>query len=361
MPREIDVNPGLLQDVVEQHGLFAGFFFEKHLDPGGKPRILPRGVILDRSGRTVSAVILRRGDEAVARCAPDLESPYVGQQFPGHPASGRCGYRIDFDLVADAATTYSLVADIAGIGQVEFARPVVYSWKGRLDVQFERQDHPDMIEAEFWDILPKVWGFTALETPRLYSLYSALAYVFRRDIPGDFVECGVFMGGCVMMMAEMCKRRDLAGTRRVFALDTFNGFPRVDDVLDVDVRTGEKMSNKPFKEFFERSATNMRSVGFDRLNIVRGDVLETIPTLDLTQIAILRLDTDTYDTTRFELEQLYDRVSGGGVVIIDDYAYTPGCRKAVDEFIADRPVFLQRVDWECRTWVKSETGGGQAA
>jgi O-methyltransferase len=361
MARAIDVNPGVLQDVVEQHGLVAGFFFEKHPGPDGKPRILPRGVIFDKSGRTISAVILRRGDAPVARCAPDLESPYVGQQFPGHPHSGRCGYRIDFDLVAADAKNYSLLADIDGIGEVEFARPVVYSWKGRLDVQSERHDHPDMIEAEFWDILPQVWDFTGLETPRLHSLYSALAYVFRHDIPGDFLECGVFMGGCVMMMAEMCKRHDHAGTRRVFALDTFNGFPRVDDLLDVDVRTGEKMSNRPFNEFFDQSSGNMRSIGFDRLNIVRGDVLETIPALDLTKIAILRLDTDTYDTTRFELEQLYGRVAQGGVVIIDDYAYTPGCRKAVEDFIADKPIFLQRVDWECRTWVKAAADGKQTA
>ena len=96
----------------------------------------------------------------------------------------------------------------------------------------------------------------------------------------------------------------------------------------------------------------MRSVDFPRLNIVRGDVMTTIPTVNVDKIALLRLDTDTYETTKFELEQFYDRVSIGGVVIIDDYGFTIGCREAVEEFRAGRGIFPQRLnDWG-RAWVK---------
>lgn len=97
----------------------------------------------------------------------------------------------------------------------------------------------------------------------------------------------------------------------------------------------------------------MRSVGFERLEIVRGDVLETIPTLDTKAISLLRLDTDTYDTTTFELERLYDYVVPGGVVIVDDYGYTIGCKKAVDDFVAGRPIMLQRINRNVRSWVKA--------
>jgi hypothetical protein len=73
----------------------------------------------------------------------------------------------------------------------------------------------------------------------------------------------------------------------------------------------------------------------------------------VTEIALLRLDTDTYDTTKFELEQLYEKVVVGGVVIVDDYGYTVGCKKAVDDFIASRKIMLQRVNGNVRCWIKA--------
>jgi len=352
MAGEIGVIPGAVRHAIDRNGLVVALFFEKGHDPNGKTTILPRGAILDRAGRKISSVVLKRDNTPVARCAPGLASPKMGQKFPGHPYGDRCGFRINFDMAQHGARTYSLVVDIEHLGEVEIARPSIYFRRGTLDVGKEKLAHPDIIEEEFWEILPRVWPFAFQETPRLYSLYSALAYVFRSRVPGDFIECGVFMGGCIMLMAEMCKRHDHAGSRRVFALDTFNGFVRVDTKLDVDVRSGKPLGNKVFREFYSKSSDNMRSVGFIGLNIVRGDVLETIPTLDVEKIAVLRLDTDTYDTTKFELEQLHDRVSTGGVVIIDDYGYTHGCRKAVDDFCTDKSIFPQRVDWECRTWVK---------
>jgi hypothetical protein len=141
--------------------------------------------------------------------------------------------------------------------------------------------------------------------------------------------------------------------RRLFALDTFTGFVRRHEKLDVDARTGQPVCFPEDQiDYTGPSIENMTSVGFNRLKIVKGDVLDTIPTLDTRQIALLRLDTDTYETTKFELEWLYDRVVLGGVVIVDDYGYTLGCRKAVDDFIASRPILLQRVNPNVRAWVK---------
>ncbi len=82
-------------------------------------------------------------------------------------------------------------------------------------------------------------------------------------------------------------------------------------------------------------------------------MLDTIPHLETKEIALLRLDTDTYDTTKFELEQLYDRVAVGGVIIVDNYGYTVGCKKAVDDFIVGRSIMLQRINSNVRSWVKT--------
>ena len=98
----------------------------------------------------------------------------------------------------------------------------------------------------------------------------------------------------------------------------------------------------------------MRSTGLDpaRLHLVRGMVEDTIPADVPDQIAVLRLDTDWYESTRHELVHLYPRLASGGVLIIDDYGHWQGARRAVDEFFATEPVLLQRIDYTGRLALK---------
>lgn len=224
--------------------------------------------------------------------------------------------------------------------------------KPELDLIGQKQEYCDIIGDEFWSLVPLVYDYTELPIPVLFNLYSAARYILSAGIPGDFVECGVFMGGSIMMMEHVLLRHDPSQDRRVFALDTFSGFVRRSDGLDVDIMTGAPVCLPDPFDSSEGAIENMTSVGFERLCVVKGDVLETIPTLGTQQISLLRLDTDTYDTTKFELEQLYDRVVPGGVVIVDDYGYTFGCKKAVDDFVPGRPILLQRINRNARSWIK---------
>src|SRR5262249_2992396 len=100
---------------------------------------------------------------------------------------------------------------------------------------------------------------------------------------------------------------------------------------------------------------NLLSTGYppDRCHFIKGDVLETIPAADMPQIALLRLDTDWYESTLHELKHLSPCVDAGGVLIIDDYGHWQGCRQAVDEYFADRPQLLFRIDYTGRMLVKS--------
>lgn len=222
-----------------------------------------------------------------------------------------------------------------------------------LDLEVEKANHFDITDDQFWSVVPQVYDFTELSIGALFNLYSAVRYIVEAGIPGDLVECGVHMGGSIMLI-EHVLLHDTA-PRRLFALDTFTGFVRRSEELDLDLRTGAAAC--PLEEsgldYTSASTANMESVGYEGLCVVKGDVLETIPTLDVEQLALLRLDTDTYDTTKFELEQLYDRVVPGGVVIVDDYGYTVGCKKAVDEFLVGRQVLLQRINPNVRSWVKA--------
>jgi len=224
-----------------------------------------------------------------------------------------------------------------------------YAW----DEAKEKEWHPDIHETEFWDVAREMWDYTVLGSAALYNLYTSIDYVSSAAIPGDFVECGVFMGGSIMFTAEMCKRRNLTD-RAIYALDTFRGFLRRSDV-DVDFH-GEQFGfpTEDVPSQRHMAEANIRSVGWrpDLVNIIEGDVLDTCPRLATQQIAILRLDTDTYDTTKTELETLYQRVSSRGVVIVDDYGWGRGQRAAVDEYFANNRICIMRIDRYTSAFVK---------
>lgn len=224
-----------------------------------------------------------------------------------------------------------------------------------FDLKQEQDWHPDIVEPEFWDILQQMWDYTVCGTAALYHVYNSVKYLTSNLVTGDFVECGVFLGGSIMFAAELCSRYDRDQYRRIFAFDTFSGFTSQIPGLDVDYAGNDVCMPSPVKSsFLDISANNMRSTSFDnsRLHIIEGDVLETLKSNAPERIAYLRLDTDTYETTLFELNALYDRVVLGGIVIIDDYGFNAGCAKAVDSFAAGRLIFPMRQDRWGRSWVK---------
>jgi O-methyltransferase len=191
----------------------------------------------------------------------------------------------------------------------------------------------------------------------MYALWRAVQYVVDAGIEGDFVECGVFRGGSTAMAAEAFK---FAGdtTRKFFLYDTFEGMtaPTARDV-DFQGRTPEQhlkgwnasrmseMTNSPLEEV-QRNVLATR-LAADRFIFVKGKVEETIPgTMPPGPIAILRLDTDWYESTRHELVHLFPILSPGGVLIVDDYGFWRGSREACDEYFREHQVkmLLTRVD-----------------
>ncbi len=93
----------------------------------------------------------------------------------------------------------------------------------------------------------------------------------------------------------------------------------------------------------------------ERVHFVRGQVEDTVPEQAPERIALLRLDTDWYESTRHELLHLYPRLASGGVLIVDDYGHWDGCRRAVDEYFSTEaePVLLSRIDYTGRLAVKA--------
>lgn len=197
-----------------------------------------------------------------------------------------------------------------------------------------------------------------------WEFIQSIRYIEGRKIPGDIVECGVWRGGNLVIAGLM--RRQLGFDRRIFAYDTFAGmtapteadFKPAEGELDVEkkfasLERGDR--NEWCLASEQEVAANFAArVGGGKLITVKGPVEETLRvTKNLPkQIAILRLDTDFYESTKAELEVLYPRLSPGGVLIVDDYGEWAGARRAVDEYFAGQPIWLHYVTHTVRLMIK---------
>jgi O-methyltransferase len=204
---------------------------------------------------------------------------------------------------------------------------------------------PQQFDAEAKAIIQRVRPRTMTKPVKLYGLIEAVRYVVRHRIPGDIVECGVWRGGS-MQAATLALLGTGACDRHLHLFDTFSGMPPpTERDRRHDGRTAEELlatQDRDAKVWAVASLEDVRAgmlgLGYppDRIHFHRGLVEETIPAEAPDRIAILRLDTDWYESTKHELEHLYDRLAPGGVLILDDYGHWDGAREAVDEFLARR-------------------------
>jgi O-methyltransferase len=241
-------------------------------------------------------------------------------------------------------------------------------WAARLGRRLGYEVSPigpaaDM-EPAFLPIYAASRPFTMGTTERLYALFKAVEHVEARGVEGAIVECGVWRGGSAMCCALAL--RALASTERALYLyDTFTGMaepgPRDTDFRgrsahDIWRRSTQGSVTDWCLASEDEARANVLSTGYpaERMTIVAGRVEETIPAVAPDKIAVLRLDTDWYDSTRHELVHLFPRLSAGGVLIVDDYGYWRGAREATDEYLRDvgAGLLLCRIDHAARQGVK---------
>lgn len=221
--------------------------------------------------------------------------------------------------------------------------------------------------VEFQNLHRKCKDLTMTSIERMYALYNATRYVTESGVPGAIVECGVWRGGSAMLCALTLQTLK-ESSRRIYLYDTFQGMAEPTD-RDIHLLTEERASTRwdrtrresftdwcysPLSEVKE----NLFSTGYPRHNLifVEGKVEETIPRLVPDKIAILRLDTDWYESTLHELTHLYPLVSRGGVLIIDDYGHWKGSKDATDTFFSQSrsKILLHRIDYAGRIGIKLE-------
>jgi O-methyltransferase len=230
----------------------------------------------------------------------------------------------------------------------------------------QRAAYPPDFSLDQIELCSSVRPYTMTSPERIVALAEAVETTERNQVPGAYVECGVWRGGSSMVMAHVLRRLGNP-TRELYLFDTFAGMV---EPTAHDRKRGGKSAGMILKRTERRAGRNvwciagladvrqnLASTGYpiEQVRFVEGKVEDTIPAQAPEQIALLRLDTDWYASTRHELEQLYPRLSPGGIVIIDDYGHWEGARKAVDEYLAGLPSrpHLFRLDYTGRGLVKS--------
>ena len=224
------------------------------------------------------------------------------------------------------------------------------------------------VEATATDrsIIEKVRPFTMTSSERIWSLLQAVRYVSEVPIPGDIVECGVWRGGS--MMAAALQLQDLvASPRTLWLYDTYTGMTQPTDedrdsvsgesaqtlLQSTEVGDGNNIWCLADEEDVRR---NMGSTNYpsEYMRFIKGDVAKTLVEDTPGKIALLRLDTDWYASTKAELEHLYSRLVPGGICILDDYGHWQGARQAVDEFFTTNPPrpLMMPIDFSGRVFFK---------
>jgi hypothetical protein len=214
-------------------------------------------------------------------------------------------------------------------------------------------------------IYRKCAKFTMTSPERVNALVESVRYIVDQGISGDIVECGVWKGGSAMAMSLALQELG-DEDREVFLYDTFAGMTPP-SALDRSIRgssaqekflklkTSEDTSDWCFSPLSEAQA-NILSVGYpeEKYHFIEGKVEDTIPGCVPERIALLRLDTDWYESTKHELVHLFPRLVPGGVLIIDDYGHWHGARQAVDEYLSENNIgiFLNRIDTSGRIGIK---------
>jgi hypothetical protein len=252
--------------------------------------------------------------------------------------------------------------------------------KQRASVAISRADElkrrlPDATQWQL-EIIRTVEPATMTSPERILALCEATRYLIRNQIEGDIVECGVWRGGSMAAVARTLQHMR-ASNRRLWLYDTFDGMspPTKADVdflgrpaarMMDDEKSSSLNPNDPKSIWCRSPLEGVRQTMIEtdyplsQIRFVKGMVEQTLLDHKPEKVALLRLDTDWYESTKCELEQLFPRMVPGAVLIIDDYGHWDGCRRAVDEYFEQHRVrmLLNRIDYTARIgiyWPQPQT------
>ena len=231
------------------------------------------------------------------------------------------------------------------------------------------EGEPDIDDDEFRFTMQRVSHYvesnalSMIPLARFDNIRNCIESILLNEIPGDLIETGVWRGGATIFMRGLLKVYGVTD-RIVWAADSFEGLPEPDSdkfPREAKVQSGPVMQTlyHNLAATLEEVKRNFEAYGLldDQVKFLRGWFKDTLPTAPIDALSLIRLDGDFYESTKVGLDALYDRLSIGGFVIIDDYGEDSWtyCRKAVDEFRSERHIDgpLIAVDSKCSFWRRS--------
>jgi O-methyltransferase len=228
---------------------------------------------------------------------------------------------------------------------LSLVKPVPASeWKTRDKDRSDGIDHPPFAHA-----------MTGIR--RLDNLQECLERVIAADVPGDFIETGVWRGGASIFMRGLLKVMDITD-RNVWVADSFEGLPPPDPQRYPADAGATWHQNTSLAVSLEQVKRNFDRYGLldDQVKFAKGWFKDTLPMLQTNAFALIRLDGDMYESTMDALTNLYPKLSVGGFAIIDDYGCVSACEEAVRTYRAQHGIEdpIETIDWTGAFWRKSK-------
>lgn len=194
---------------------------------------------------------------------------------------------------------------------------------------------------------------TMIGMKRLDNIQMCAENIIKENIPGDFLETGVWRGGSVIFMRAILKAYGIAD-RSVYVADSFEGLPQPNPELYPQDSGDEHHKIDFLSVSLETVKSNFERYGLldEQVKFLKGWFSDTLPSAPVEQIALLRLDGDMYESTMDGLTHLYPKLSIGGYIIIDDYKAVPACKPAVDDYRRSHGITesIIDIDWAGVYW-----------
>ncbi|EAZ88812.1 TylF/MycF/NovP-related O-methyltransferase [Crocosphaera chwakensis] len=269
---------------------------------------------------------------------------------------GKVGLNQGNDLPQwEGSVTQSIVLDVPETYEtyeVETLSPIVNEIASELEIIMP-ESQPTTITPKnkhLQYIQAKVEPFTLVGPERIESLYNLSQRIDLENIPGDVIECGVCNGGTAAILAHFATN-SYKYERKAWFFDSFAGMP---ETTEEDEEEAKEYVGQVVGDISQvLTVLNLVNANMTKVEILKGWFEETFPKVNIPKIALLNIDADWYIPVKFCLETFYDAVVPGGFISFDDYGHWPGCKKAVDEFFAERQLSykLHEVDYTAR-WIQ---------
>ncbi len=230
-----------------------------------------------------------------------------------------------------------------------YSRDIHQVWQERYDeLRFNREHAIHRCKDDL-----ALFPHTLIGRHRLNNIETCLDNIIKDNIPGDLLEAGVWRGGATIFMRGFLKAYNIK-ERKVWVADSFEGLPPSTDALDKQYNLSKfhfmSINQETVKHNFE-----VYDLLDEQVKFLKGFFCDTLPIADISQLALLRIDADMFESTVDVLSNLYPKLAVGGFVIIDDYGTFEPCRRAVDLYRLRHKISNEiiQVDYSAIYWKKT--------